>query len=234
MRSKIFLFVASLLILLVMIYYGCDRESEKELSDSLKFKEEYENVNGTKSSSGKVYPSIEIEEDNVIKYSNVSEIEEIVKSGTGVIYFGYPTCPWCRNAVPPLLQAASDAGIETIYYINLYEERDIYSVNESGELFLEKEGTSGYKKLLDLLAEHLDEYYIEDSDGNKIDTNEKRIYVPMVIFVRDGKIIGIHSDTVESQENPYVLLNDEQYEELYNIYSNYMHEVLNDLCDERC
>ena len=45
--------------------------------------------------------------------------EEIfdILDGTGIIYFGFPECPWCRNAVPVLLDAAEEVGIEKIYYI---------------------------------------------------------------------------------------------------------------------
>lgn len=205
---------------------------EKEETDALKFKEEYESLNEKKSSSGRVYPSIEIDENNQIKYSTVSEIKEVVDSGTGIIYLGYPACPWCRNAVPVLLHAASDAGVDNIYYIDMSNERDKYVV-EDGELVLEEEGTEEYQTLLDIFDEYLDDYIIE-VDGKEYDTLEKRIYVPIVFFVKEGDIVGVHMDTVKSQKNPYEFLDDEQYEELYNIYSGYIHDMLGDLCDERC
>jgi len=240
MKNKVILFIISLIVLFFLIIYNFDEikkqilRDDNQINDALKFKEEYESINGTKNSKGRKYPIIEIADDNPIKYSSASEIEDIVKDGSGIIYLGYATCPWCRNAVPPLLQAASDAGVETIYYLDMYDERDIYSVNEDNELVLEKEGTSEYKKLLKLFDKYLDVYYLEDSEGKQIDTSMKRIYVPIVIFIKDGEVVGVHTDTVESQENPYVFLNDEQYEELYNIYSSYIHKVLDDLCDERC
>lgn len=238
MKSKIKYIILgiSIVLLIAMVIYKVSSKGEEEvvLTDALKFKEEYESLNGEVNVRGSKYPTIEIDEDNAIKYSNVSEVAEIVESGTGVIYLGYASCPWCRNAVPSLLHAASDAGIDTIYYIDMCEERDKYVVNEDGELVLEEEGTDGYQTLLEIFDEYLDEYYVEDSEGNEFDTGEKRIYVPIVFFVRDGEIVGYHMDTVESQENPYVLLDDEQYAELYNIYTKYMHDVLNDLCDERC
>ena len=212
-----------------------DEKIEEENSSSVdakKFKDDYESLNGEKSASGKVYPTIEISEDNVVKYSNSDEIKKVVKSGTGIIYLGYPGCPWCRNAVPVLLHAAEDAGVDVIYYIDMLNERDKYVV-EDGELVLDVEGTEQYQELLEIFDEYLDDYIIEDDD-EEYDTGEKRIYVPMVFFVKDGEIVGVHADTVKSQKNPYEFLDDEQYEELYDIYSDYIHEMLDDICDERC
>ncbi len=202
-------------------------------SDATKFKIEYEQFNSATNSAGKPYPVLEISGENIVKYSNSYGALDILKGGTGVIYFGYASCPWCRNAVPVLLDAAYDSGIDNIYYVDITFERDKY-IYSNGELFLEEPPTQGYLELLEVLDEYLDEYTIKDDNGNDIETGEKRIYVPLVVFVRDGKIVGIHADTVESQKDPYVVLDDKQREELYNIYMDNFHKVLNDLCDERC
>lgn len=231
------MFTAIFLLYLVIDNYDSIRErflgkeeteEKKEESDSLKFKKEYEEYNDKENASGKTYPKVEVEDDNPIKYSNADEIVKLVNNGTGIIYLGYPTCPWCRNAVPILLQAAKDTGIDKIYYMNMHDERDSYIVKDD-ELVLTKEGTEGYKKLLKVFDGILDDYVV---DG--YNTKEKRIYVPSVIFVRDGEIVGYHMDTVKSQEDPYVVLNEKQQEELYNIYTSNIHEMLQDLCDERC
>lgn len=239
MKNKmkyIILSVSVILLIATVVYKLNDKEEVEDpvVTDAMKFKEEYEGLNGKENDFGSKYPTVEIDEDNAIKYSNASEVKKVVESGTGVIYLGYPTCPWCRSAVPALLHAASDAGIDTVYYINMSEHRDRYSVNDEGDLVLDEKGTDDYQILLEVFDEYLDQYYVKDKDGNEIDTGEKRIYVPVVFFVREGEIVGCHLDTVESQDNPYQVLNDEQYAELYNIYTGLMHEVLNDLCDERC
>ncbi len=237
---KIVLSVVAMLILLCVVILKYDDIIKKstdveEKMDALQFKEDYEKLNGeVNPNNDKNYPKVEIDENNPVKYSTADEIVEVLEKGTGIIYLGYPKCPWCRNAVPVLLQAASDAEVDNIYYIDMYDERDSYTVKEDGTLVKSKNGTEGYQKLLKALDGILDEYYVTDLDGQEIDTNEKRIYVPLVVFVKDGEIIGSHADTVESQKDPYVLLNDEQREELYEIYDKYIHEMLNDLCDERC
>lgn len=42
------------------------------------------------------------------------------------------------------------------------------------------------------------------------DTGVKRLYAPTVVGVKDGKVVGIHVATVESQTNPYEVLTDKQ------------------------
>ena len=106
-KKKILLFGIFLIVAVICAYI---KIQNKDITDAIKFKEEYENLNS------KDYKKIEIPEDNQIKYSNYEEVVEIIENGTGVIYLGFPECPWCRNAVPVLLEAATETGIETIYY----------------------------------------------------------------------------------------------------------------------
>ena len=63
---------------------------------------------------------------------------------------------------------------------------------------------------------------------------KKRIYTPLLIFVKNGKIIAHHTDTVDSQTNPYVALNDRQSEELLLKLINYMSKISASVCDESC
>ena len=223
--------IFSLLIIIgVVLITSCGKET-----DAVKFKKEYEGLNGVQiENTNYKYPSIEILKDNAVKYSTNEEILEVLNRGTGVIYFGYPTCPWCRNAVPVLLEAANEIGIENIYYLNMKDERDQIKVKEDGTLEVVNDGTKGYKKLLERLDNILLDYTLEDIHGNTISANEKRIYVPLVVFVRDGEIVGYHTDTVATHTNPFELLNEEQQNELMDIYINLMHKVVNDVCDSEC
>ena len=66
------------------------------------------------------------------------------------------------------------------------------------------------------------------------DDSIKRLYFPTVLFVKDGKIIGIYTSTVDSQKDPYVKLNDEQYSELKNIYLDLINKTYDILCDQSC
>lgn len=227
MKKKFFLF----LIMMVMLFSlgGCFK---KEECDAIKFKEEYESLNGEKSKSGKIYPEVSIDEDNIVEYIDMKEAVELIQNDSGVFYFGFPECPWCRNAVPVLLQAADSTDIDKIYYINMSDKRDIRELDEDGNVVTTQEGSDGYSELIKVLDSILLDYTIEDKDGNEISLGEKRVYVPLVVFVKDGKIVDYHMDTVATQEDPYVLLGDDEQTELYQIYVDGIHEVLGDVCEE--
>ena len=228
---KIFLVIIS-----VFVLTSC--ASKK--TDALKFKEEYESLNGTIGKSGKKTKSLSISEDNPIKYASYDEVLDVIENGTGIIYLGFPECPWCRSALPVLFETASDYNIDTIYYINMKNERDAYEVKD-GKLVYQKDekgndikGEKGYFKLLEALDSYLDDYVVTDEDSKEYDTGEKRIYVPLIIFVNDGKIVGTHTSTVKSQESGYDELTDEEYDELNGIYAEYIKELVDNYCDEAC
>lgn len=229
--KKVYLFI--ILVIMVFSLSGCFKERE---NDALKFKEEYEKFNGEKSSSGKVYPEVLVDENNIIEYISMNRAEEIVDDGTGVIYFGYASCPWCRNAISVLLKAAENTDIDKIYYVDMEDARDIKKIGDNGEIITTKEASDGYYDLVDELDDILLDYTIKDKNGNEVNTGDKRIYVPLVVFVVDGEIVNYHLDTVSSQTDPYIPLNEEEQIELFNIYSDGIHDVLGDICDEeaRC
>lgn len=204
------------------------KANDEKVTNSEKFKKEYESLNGqTNKNNGKIYPEINVDNNNVV-YKTEDEIVDIIKNGTGVIYFGFPECPWCRNAVPVLLEAVSETTLEEIYYLNIKDIRDSKSLDANGKIVVEKEGTKGYYKIIESLNDYLDPY-----TGLNDDTI-KRLYAPTVVFVRNGTVVAIHVDTVESQTDPYTPLNKEQRQELKEIYLKGIHKVLADLCDESC
>lgn len=166
--------------------------NNKPSKDSLRFKEEYEALNN--------YIKVSIDDDNPIKYAEFNEVETLLTSGTGVIYFGFPSCPWCRNMIPVLLDVAKENNYDTIYYFN---PSDIRSNDNSD-----------YNRLIEIL----DDYLLEDA-GNK------KLYVPDVYFVKAGKIVGHHLSTVESQTDPKVSLNEEQVNELSGIYQDLFDKI---------
>jgi len=214
----------------LLLVTGCNKET-----DALKFKKEYESLNGVEIEGANYkYPSVEIIKDNAVKYVTSEELLKVLDEGTGVVYLGYPNCPWCRSAVPVLIESAYEVGIENIYYLNIKDERDEIKVKEDGTLEVVKEGTDGYKKLLKRLDNILLDYTLTDIHGNAVSANEKRIYVPLVVFVKEGEIVGYHVDTVSSQTNPFEPLNEEQKNELMDTYINLMHKVLGDVCDSNC
>ena len=65
------------------------------------FAYEYDSQNGTTDKDGNIYLSLDIKTDNPFIVQTDEEILSDIESGyTGYVYFGYPTCPYCRNTVP--------------------------------------------------------------------------------------------------------------------------------------
>ena len=79
-------------------------------------------------------------------------------------------------------------------------------------------------KILELLKDHTSVY-----DGLE-DESIKRLYFPTVVFVKNGKIVGFHEGTVESQESASTYLTKEQQNELKDILSKYFELVAPEKC----
>lgn len=234
-KGSMIIIIIVFLFSIFMGYRYFEDKRETTSKDAVTFKKEYEALNNrVNPNNNKLYPGVTIPENNSIKYSTYDEIFEILKSGTGVIYLGFPECPWCRNLVPVMLSAAGEVEIETIYYLNIKNDRDSLILNDDGKIVTEKEGNKKYFELMEKLDGILKEYILTSSNGNTISAGEKRIGVPLLIFVKNGNIVAYHEDTVESQTDPYVSLNDRQNEELLLQLIEKMSKVSASVCDESC
>ena len=135
---------------------------------------------------------------------NIDEIINILKYGTGVVYLGFPECPWCQAYVKYLNETAKDANIEKIYYFNILEDR--------------KNNTEKYQEIVSILGDNLQ----RDDEGNL------KVFVPNVSFVVNGKIIGNDYETsldTKGFEKPSDYWTEEEVSELENTLSGYMKEV---------
>lgn len=240
MKKKIIIACLIIVLIAIAIISNIDLKNEEEepkvsLTDAELFKQDYESLNKQiNENNQKVYPSVWIPKDNVINYTTIDEALDILKDQTGVIYFGSPSCPWCRNMVSVLLNAANSTGLAQIYYVDTTDIRDEYELDNQNNPVLKKEGAEGYNDLLEALDPILEDYVLETDDEKSIEVGEKRLYVPLVVFVKNGKIIGSHLDTVESQTDPYETLNNEQTEQLFNIYVDYIVQMQDSTCDDSC
>ncbi len=229
-RNKIILI--SLIIITFVVGCICVYTIIKNnATDAMKFKKEYMRLNNiVNESNGKTYPYVEIDDDNTIKYLKEDEVVELLERGTGVIYFGYNTCPWCRSLVTTLTSVGKKKN-ETIYYLNIENIRSVYKVLD-GELIRSKDGSEGYNKIIELLSDILEDYYVTDEDGISYNTNEKRLYAPTVVAVKDGNITSIHVGTVESQNSGYDELNEMQKDVLEDIISDLINSKNDLACQE--
>lgn len=165
----------SVLIIAVLIFcIGCTNNiNTKEESESEHFSKLYN----------------EVTKDNVYKRINATDAVDMVKEGTGILYLGFNTCPWCKQIVGILNESAKEKNINNIYYIeNFYNMRPDKNAKS--------ENKKEYNELLELLDDILP--YEKDENGN--DTNEKIIRVPLILFISNGKIVDYHSGTYTGHE----------------------------------
>lgn len=134
------------------------------------------------------------------------KLEEFINSGTGILYFGSPTCPWCNKIAPILLEIQEETGIMVNYYNPSSIRDDIPAGIPASDL---------YKVILEKFDEYLQPY---TNDEGKAVYNEKRLYIPDVYLLDNGTIIDHHYDTLESDEEAQTALTDSQKKELKDIY----------------
>lgn len=215
-KKRIIIFIVIVLVVLLLFFFSFKNKSSK---DALKFKEEYEKYNNVDTEDGYTYPTVTVEKTDPIYYATSEEIVDVLKHKTGVIYFGTPKDPWCRNAINVLLDAARSTKIDRIYYMDLSKKQDVYEAKNK-KAYKTKEGTKEYYTLVDLLKEYLSNYLVNDGK-NIVDTNVKRIFMPTVVFVKEGKILSVREGTTQSHlnnGNGYLSLQAGEVSQLYNYY----------------
>ena len=201
------------------------------VSDAVKFKREYESLNKKKEEeTQEKYLNITVDSDNVFVYKSDEEILDVLNKETGIVYFGYATCPYCRSMVNLLNDLAKESNLDTIYYVDIENISDNYEVMEKTVSKITN-GTDSYYKILDKLSDYLTDYYIEDSDGLEYNTGVKRLYAPTVVAVKDGEIVGFHEGTTADASYNRELTPEEQTE-LKIIYKYMINKLNSDVCTE--
>lgn len=152
-----------------------------------------------------------VEEDNVFLYRNADEIIRILENGTGVVYLGFPECKWCQKYVTYLNEAAKENDITRIYYFDILDARS--------------KNTSEYQQIVSLLEEYL-EY---DEEGNK------RVFVPAVIVVDKGEIVGFDDETsldTHNLDDPEEYWTEEEVNDLMSRLATMFDYVNDGTCNE--
>lgn len=149
----------SILVLLIIagLTYFFLIKKEEVTPDNVKFAKEY----------------TKISEDNLFKYKTLEEVNKILTKGTGVVYLGFPECPWCQEYVKYIDEVSKSVGLDKVYYSNILDDR--------------KNDTEEYKETVKILSDYLS----NDDEGNK------RVYVPSVIVVSSGKIVMFDDETAK-------------------------------------
>ena len=192
MNKKVKYIILGVLLILIaslVVYFVFIKKDNK--TDNIKFSKEYTSVS----------------KDNVFVYRSKDEIINILEHGIGIVYLGYPECPWCMAYVPLLNEIAKNEGIEKIYYYNIREDR--------------KNNTEFYQKVVSILNDYLN----YDEEG------KKRIFVPNVTFVKEGKIIFNDNETsLISEGTPSEYWTEEKKTLFNEKFRKNINELLDDVC----
>lgn len=232
----ILLLVVFIIVGGVMIFFAFQKEEETPLkSDAIKIKEEYEKLNDQTNKSNQTYPTVFLTNENPFVKKTEEEIIEILEKGTGIIYFGFASCPWCRTLMPILETNAKELNIDRVYYLDVQNIRDILELDDSNKPIVKEEGSKGYYKIIQLLDEFLTPYTLTDKENKKIDTGEKRLFAPTIVSVKDGKVMSVHVGTIKSQKSGYDELSDSQKKELTKVVKELMETSISLTCkNEAC
>mgnify|MGYP004452523679 CR=1 FL=1 len=164
--------------------------------DSLRFKKEYEEINGTiREKDGMMYNNVSISEINPIKYINLEELIDILKNKNGIVFLSSATCPYCRASIPTLLSVSKKLNIDTIYYY------DISSEDEGSELMQE-----------------LNNYGIVE----KNESGRNVWKIPQLLNIKNGEIVASAKGAMyelEAGQSKYDKLTKKQENDIYNVYS---------------
>lgn len=223
----------SLITVFYCVYLVINRDLK--ISDAIKFRNEFMNLNDKINlDNDKQYLNVSISNTNTVKYTTEDEIINILEKGNGLIFLGDATSSWCRSIVSTLTEIAEQEK-ETIYYFDISNIRSLFEL-DNDKISKVKDGTKGYYKILKLLEDYLEDFYITDELGNHYNTGEKRLNVPTLIMVRKGSITGFHQGTIGTQESSYDKLTGEEGEKLKEIIKNLIvSKHLKEVCTiEKC
>lgn len=157
------------------VYYGLGYKAYDYQNDTIKIGSYFMKYNKLNIKDNEKFKKEynNVSSNNVFVYKNINEIIDILKNGTGVVYLGFPECKWCQEYVKYLDEVANETEIDKIYYYDIYEDR--------------QNNTKEYQELVKVLQNELD----YDNEG------KKRIFVPNVTFVIEGKIIANDNETAK-------------------------------------
>lgn len=215
MKKKTLIIIS---IILVFIFALAAIHIKNNSTDAMKFKKEYEALNGVKrEKDSKEIRSITIPKDNPMVFKKAEELVKMIENKeTFAVYFGFADCPWCRSVLPTLIEVAKDENIDKIYYVDVKEIRDTLELDENDKVVVKEKGTKAYHKLLKSLDNVLEKYYLTNEEKEKIDTKEKRIYAPNVIAVVNGKAKEMTSGISDEQEDGYAKITNKMKKTMYN------------------
>ena len=139
--------------------------------------------------------------DHVYQEISSEILTEMFRKGqSGYVLISKTNCIYCQNAVWVLNKAAKDANT-LIYYV------------DANNPISENPGKDVRERLYKELCGYIDDALLADEYG------KKGMYVPVILNIRNGKLVKYHVSLTESfNPNESSILTKEQEDDLYKIY----------------
>lgn len=134
------------------------------------------------------YETVGMEE---ISFEDAIELFEDKESG--LLYFGFPDCPWCMEAVPVLEE---EADVPILYVRTRDDEKNRLYSDEQKER----------------ITPYIEDYMEKDDKG------ELALFVPLVLKVENGVVIAGHEGTVDGHDAHERKMSEEEISQLRAIY----------------
>lgn len=154
--QKIFYGLSFLFLLYAFMYLGTKNFNapKQKLSDSESFAKEYG-----------------ISKDNLFAYQSAKEIQEIMNTGSGIIFFAFPENEWSASYANILNIAGKEANMKTIYYYNFKNDRSL--------------NNHYYNNIVSKLEAYLP----------VMDTHVYNLCAPSMILVKNGAVLYYDDET---------------------------------------
>ena len=118
-----------------------------------------------------------INKDNPFVYSYGSQIVDIIKNKSGIIYLGFSSNEWCKYYINYLYDVLKENDVNKVYYYDILKDRT--------------KNTKYYLELEEILSDYL----------YKLDNGSIKVLTPALIFVKDGKIVYFDDETSIERNN---------------------------------
>ena len=144
-----------------------------------------------------------------INYQDYNDDLDPENGFTGLILLSRNNCPWCQRLVPILMDYVLENSDRIICYLdtNAAKTEDTYDEELR------------FNKIVEIAPELLTEA------GSVNDDDEPAVYVPMIIVLKDGQVIGIRSGVTEDYNDLSAEVNEEQIASIKNDLDVYFAEI---------
>ncbi len=171
------------------------------------------NVETSKASASlqEFYP--DMPQENNFTIMDKEDLKPFIEHGTGILFLGFPECPWCQVYLPMAQEILSENGAMAKYY-NIYTDK--------------KEDRPFYDEIAALIAERNDtegDYVFYDNDGKQV------IYMPLMLFIDEGEIVAFDNETCMEDSS---VISPEEYwtQEKIDALKERLRAYVEDICEE--